>query len=75
MHAGVVEHYNSEGIGVFLCDKLVKRLDDRLGGHRHGHGVVDQFSSATEEPQYIQPSAVWVGGHFTGLSDRPPLSA
>lgn len=40
MHAGVIEHYISEGIVFFLCDKLVKRFDDRLGGHRHGRGVV-----------------------------------
>lgn len=33
MHAGVVEHHNSEGVGFFLCYKLVKRFDDRLGGH------------------------------------------
>ena len=54
MHAGIVEHHNGEGIGVFLGHKLVKRLDGRLGGC----GVIDQLLGSAEEPQFVQPSAV-----------------
>lgn len=58
MHAGIVEYHDSEGVGVFLGHKLVKRFDDRLGGHWFGGSVVDQLPRSAEEPQYVQPSAV-----------------
>ena len=31
MHAGIVEHHDGEGIGVFLGHKLIKCFDDCLG--------------------------------------------
>ena len=58
MHAGIVEHHDGESIRFFLDYKLVECFDDRLGGHRFGSGVGDQFPGSAEEPQYIQPSAM-----------------
>lgn len=72
MHAGIVENHDGEGIGVFLGHKLVKRFDDRLGRHRFRGGVVDQLPGSAEEPQYIQPSAMGVGGYLAGLADGTP---
>ncbi len=50
MHAGIVEHHDGEGIGVFLGHKLVKRFDDRLGCYQVRGGVVDQLPGSAEEP-------------------------
>ncbi len=58
MHAGIVEHHDGEGIGVFLGHKLVKRFDDYLGGHWFGGGMGDQFPGSAEKPQYVQSTAM-----------------
>ena len=58
MHAGIVEHHHGEGVGIFLGYKMVKRVDDRIGGHGLGCRVRDQFSGSAEKSQYVQPSAM-----------------
>lgn len=58
MHAGIVEHHDGKGIGVFLGHKTVKRFDDCLGGHRASGGMEDQLPGSAEEPQYVQPSTM-----------------
>ena len=58
MHAGIVEHHHGEGVGVFLGYKMVKRVDDRIGGHGLGGGVIDQLPCSAEKSQYVQPSAM-----------------
>ena len=50
MHAGIVEHHDGEGIGVFLGHKLVKRFNDCLGGHGFGGGMGDQFPGSSSSP-------------------------
>lgn len=72
MHAGIVEHHDGEGIGVFLGHKLIKCFDDCLGSHRLRGGMVDQLPGSAEEPQYVQPSAMGVGGHLKGLPNGTP---
>jgi len=57
MHAGIVQHDHSEGIGVFLSHKLIKRLDDGLRGDRLGGRVVDQLPFSAHEPQHVQSIA------------------
>ena len=58
MHAGIVEHHHGEGVGGFLGYKMVKRVDDRIGGHGLGGGVIDQLPCSAEKSQYVQPSAM-----------------
>lgn len=72
MHAGIIEHHNDKGVGIFLSHKPIKRLDDNFRGDRFGRRVVGQLPRSAEKSQYVQPSAMRVGGYLAWLADRAP---